>query len=470
MVASGQNDFHEIEYRWKVKSGEYRWFNDNKKLVRNFEGKPIALLSICRDITESRQMEQKLRQNDSQRKNIELALTESEEKYRKIVETANEGIVIIDTKLRLSFTNEMFAKLLGYDVSEIQGTDALTYVAEEFIESISVQLKKQEMGVFEKFEAQFKRKDGSMLWLSINSAPLADNEGNFIGSISMLSDITSQKEYEQSTKLNMQLEKALKLQEEIFANVSHELKTPLNVIFATNQMLDLYMNSELNADIREKINKGIKVIRQNCYRFTKLIDNIVDVSNIDSGFYKLFLSNEDIVELTRDIIQSVIEYAQEKRLNIIFNTDVEEKIIACDPLKIERILLNIISNAIKFSDNGSVIYVNITDKTDFIELSVKDNGIGIDKEHINSIFKRYYQIDKSLSRNTEGTGAGLFLVRSLVELHGGTIDVNSEVGKGSIFTINLPVKTVRQTDSVKMIRKNDKIDMINVEFSDIYNL
>ena len=171
---------------------------------------------------------------------------------------------------------------------------------------------------------------------------------------------------------------------------------------------------------------SINIIKQNCYRFTKLVNNIIDVSKIESGFLKLNLSNENIVNIIENIVQSVSDYIKVKGLNIVFDTNTEEKIIACDPDKVERIIINLISNAIKFTNASGSIFVNIIDKGDTVEISVKDTGIGMDKKHLNNIFKRFHQVDKSLSRNTEGSGIGLSLVRSIVKLHGGKISAESK--------------------------------------------
>lgn len=264
---------------------------------------------------------------------------------------------------------------------------------------------------------------------------------------------------------------ALKTQEEIFSNVSHELKTPLNVIFSTNQLMEFYLENNLLETNKWKLSKGINTIKQNCYRFIKLINNIVDLSKAEAGYLKLNLSNENIVQITEDIVQSVSEYVNRKGLNIIFDTNVEEKIIACDPEKIERIILNLISNAVKFIDIDGKIFVNMFDKNDTIEITVQDTGIGIAEKHLNNIFERFQQVDKSLSRNAEGSGIGLSLVKSIIEMHGGKISVKSTVGKGSTFKIELPAKTL---DNPKVIKQNkpmnDKIETINIEFSDIYSI
>lgn len=275
----------------------------------------------------------------------------------------------------------------------------------------------------------------------------------------------------EETKAKNKIEEALKIQDEIFANVSHELKTPLNVIFSTNQLMEFYYKDDSLEDNKEKISKSINIIKQNCYRFTKLINNIVDISKMNSGFFKLNLSNENIVNITEDIVQSVSDYIKVKGLNIVFDTNTEEKIIACDPDKIERIILNLISNAIKFTNASGSIFINLIDKGDNVEILIKDTGMGMDQKHLNKIFKRFHQIDKSLSRNAEGSGIGLSLVTSLVKLHGGKISVDSEVGKGSTFKVELPAKTVEDVEVIGIIKPvNNKIEMINIEFSDIYSI
>lgn len=273
-------------------------------------------------------------------------------------------------------------------------------------------------------------------------------------------------------KAKNKIGEALKLQEEIFTNVTHELKTPLNVIYSTIQLMEIYLkNSSLEAN-REKLSNNAIIIKQNCYRFMRLINNIVDSSKVKSGFLKLSLSNENIVEVVEDIVQSVSEYIKGKGINIIFDTDTEEKIIACDTTKIERIMLNLISNAVKFSNCDNNIYVNVSDKDDNVEISVRDTGIGIEKKYLDKIFNRFHQVDKTLSRNAEGSGIGLSLVKSFVKMHGGKISVDSEVGRGSIFKIELPSRIIMEDelaiDKIKPI--SNKIEMINIEFSDIYSI
>jgi signal transduction histidine kinase len=215
------------------------------------------------------------------------------------------------------------------------------------------------------------------------------------------------------------------------------------------------------------VEKYICTMKQNCYRLTRLINNILDITKIDSGYCKLSMQNVDIVNVIESITLSVVEYAKSKEISIIFDTDVEEKIMAVDVDKIERILLNLLSNAIKFTDKEGNILVSIKNEDDHIEISVKDNGIGIPENKQRSIFERFIQVDKSLSRNNEGSGIGLSLVKSLVEMHGGNIKVKSNLGKGSEFIVKIPVFNIGREES-EMKYNDINIEKIGIEFSDIY--
>ena len=292
--------------------------------------------------------------------------------------------------------------------------------------------------------------------------PIFEANGEIKEILVLIIDITVE------VKSNIVMEKALKSQGEFLANISHELKTPLNVIFSAVQLFSLYCDSGSLEEKKDLIIKYIESIKQNSYRLSKLINNIVDTSKIEAGFFELNLSNNNIVEVVEDVVMSVTNFTEIKGLNIIFDTDIEDKVIACDPVKIERIVLNLISNAIKFSNKGEEILVDIKDKNEFVEISVKDNGVGIEKRHLDMIFDRFKQVDKSLSRNAEGTGIGLSLVKSIVELHGGNISVESEYGIGSKFIVVLPAREVIEQNMIFSKDIGNRNENIQVEFSDVY--
>lgn len=293
--------------------------------------------------------------------------------------------------------------------------------------------------------------------------PLLDLNNEIIEVIIIGVDVTKE-------EMNIKkMEKVLKIQDEIYANVSHELKTPLNVIFSANQMMNIYLNHDKIEEYKENLFNYNNVVNKNCYRLIKIINNIVDLSKSKSGMLTLDLSNVNIVEVIRNIVLSVSDYVESKELKIKFNSNVDEKIIACDLHKIDRVMLNLISNAIKFSYHNGEIYVNVMDKGDSVEISVKDNGTGMDKKHLDLIFQRFYQADKSLSRNAEGSGIGLAIVKSIIDLHNGTISVESELEKGSTFKFELPSNIIQESNTIEQIgQAGNKVELIKIEFSDIF--
>lgn len=288
-----------------------------------------------------------------------------------------------------------------------------------------------------------------------------------------LNAMKSQMKYRKKERLLSKAIEYEKLRTEFFANISHELRTPLNVIFCAQQMLDMVLktnNSEVTGNL--KADKYLHIIKQNSYRLLRLINNLIDITKMDAGYFEVSLSNNDIVKVVEDITLSVAEYVENKNINLIFDTETEEKVIACDPDKIERIVLNLLSNAIKFTPSNGHIYVNIYDRQDKTIISVKDTGIGIKEDMKNLIFQRFIQVDKSTSRNREGSGIGLSLVYSLVKLHNGKIRLISSIGNGSEFIIELPNRQVGTVninpENLNMPEDNKNMELINLELSDIY--
>lgn len=303
--------------------------------------------------------------------------------------------------------------------------------------------------------------DGGDMYWNVIFEPVFGITGEVQEVIMIMTDVTSE------VAANLNMEKTLKLQEELFSNISHELKTPLNVIYTTVQLFNMYVENGSLDEKKDSVSRYLNSITQNSYRLSKLINNIVDLSKIEAGFYELNMSNNNIIDVVEEIVMSVADYIESKGISIVFDTEIEEKIIACDPEKVERIILNLLSNAIKFSEVNSEIRVEIFDREEFVEITVTDRGIGIDKKNLEMIFERFKQVDNSLSRNAEGTGIGLSLVKLLVELHEGRIYAESEIGKGSKFTVLLPSRKVEQESFLSKSKIKSKKESVYVELSDI---
>ena len=270
-------------------------------------------------------------------------------------------------------------------------------------------------------------------------------------------------------------EKAIEVEtmkNQFFSNVSHEFKTPLNIILTTMQLINSNIESK-NIISSSEINleKYMNSIKQNCYRLLRLVNNIIDMSRIDYGYFETHLGNYNIVSVVEDITMSILEYVKVKGINLIFDTEIEEEIIACDPDKIERIILNLLSNAIKYTDKGGTIKVSVKTNDNNVYISVRDTGIGIPNDKLPHIFDRYTQIDNGITRKWNGSGIGLSLVKSLVELQGGKISAKSEFEKGSDFIIMLPIKQIEVKNNISTMNNltTSKVEKCNIEFSDIYN-
>ena len=273
-----------------------------------------------------------------------------------------------------------------------------------------------------------------------------------------------------SQKYLIEYEKMKKHEEvknEFFANISHELRTPLNIFYSTLQLLDIKSN-DMSVDFRQVYENNKQYLKINCKRMLRLINNIIDITKIDVGFTKAKFTNCDIVRVVEDITLSVINYANNKNINIVFDTEVEEHIIKCDSSMIERAILNLLSNAIKFTKENGNIFVNLYKDKNWVHIIVKDDGIGIPISIQDIIFERFVQGDKSLTRLNEGSGIGLSIVKSIVELNNGEIYLYSDEENGTEFEILLPNEKL-EGDEYEYNHEID-IDKIELEFSDIYEL
>ena len=225
-----------------------------------------------------------------------------------------------------------------------------------------------------------------------------------------------------------------RLKSQFLANMSHELRTPLNAIIGLAEM----MEDEILGELNEEQQDAIKEILSSGRHLLQLINQILDLSKIEAGKMKLHKSPSDVVKLTNEVIKQVDVLLKEKTISTTTKILIETPIAMIDELRIKQVLLNLMSNAIKFSPPNTTITIIIDGDEDWLSISVKDEGIGISEEHKDIIFEEFRQVDDSHTRLYAGTGLGLALCKKLVELHGGKIWVESKVGKGSTFTFTLP--------------------------------
>lgn len=284
-------------------------------------------------------------------------------------------------------------------------------------------------------------------------------------------DISKEKEQERARKVYEEALQIEKIKSEFFANMSHEFRTPLNIILATVQLLEEEIREgHVSIETDFNLSKCLSTVKKNTYRILRLANNIMELTSIDTGHYKLNLENLNIINIIEETTLSVAEYIESRGITLIFDTEIEEVITACDAEKLERIMLNILSNSVKYTSKGGVIAVNLLLESKNLIIKVRDTGVGIPKEKLNTIFNPFIQVDPLLTRKCEGSGVGLALVKSLVEMHQGTIEAKSELGRGTEMLIKIPVRNTQEDNNTYPVEFEPRVEQTKMEFSDIYNL
>ena len=387
------------------------------------------LISIVIDITEL--------------ENTIMNIEQSEKTYKLLLQTLPEGIVIVNpTTKKHIYRNEASIRMLK------------TIGLEKLNESIKTYLKEENYGNFRRFTIdKLNNVDISLAIVK------REEEGSLIVVFRMLDCEFKSTQLEK--ELNRIKEKN-KFKTEFLSNVAYDIKKPINKIFETNNNL-IENKGKYNS---ENINNHTRLVKQNCYRLIRLLSNVEYVSRIDNGTCTLELRKCDIVKLLENIVKISKTYTDKKGIDISFKSEVNKKILYLDIDKVEKIILNILSNAIKFTDTGGKIDINLYMENEQVCISIKDTGIGIPKDKTEVIFENFEQLDTTLSRGCEWTGMGLSVVKKLANLNNIKINVESELNKGSEFIITLPNNIVSK--NIKLQDKFAQDEKIDIEFSDIY--
>ena len=305
--------------------------------------------------------------------------------------------------------------------------------------------------------------------------------GNFFINIGLKNELKEKLYISQEKAKNLEneidiLEEAIGLEMvkiNFLENMSHEFRTPINIILMVSKLLlSSIENNDFNLD-REKIINYLKSLKQNGYRILRLVNNILDSTKFDNKCEQLEMYNYNIISVIEDIVLSAAEYIKNTERNIVFDTE-EEIILACTPSYIEKIMLNLISNSFKFTnDNGKIeIDIKVNKEEEKLYVHVKNDGPSIPKEDAQLIFNKFVQIENHIRRQNEGSGIGLYLVKCLVEAHEGKIWINTEVESGTEFIFYLPIKIIDSEDEIKIyyIEEHSIMYKCNIEFSDVYSL
>jgi PAS domain S-box-containing protein len=400
---------------------------------------------------------------DSQLDDLEKILSETQAKqkscqnFKNILEIDNLNVGIFRTSVdgKILNVNRASIKMLGFDSAEelMQFSAMPIYV--DLKQRKKLFAKLYEQGEVKNFEAEIRRKDDSIFYASISSILKNDDKGNPLFMDGVIEDITERKQVEATLtqeraylmikveehtakwrKANKELVRISRLKDEFLANMSHELRTPLNAILVFSELLLDNIQGQLN----EKQRKSLGHINKSGKHLLSLINDILDLSQIEAGQMKLNIEPVQVSTLCQKSIQFVKAAAQKKQIKLFRADDGCVSTLQADERRLKQILSNLLSNAVKFTLKGGKVRLEIIgdELSGVAKFSVIDTGIGIPENEIKQLLQPFVQLDGSLSRHQEGAGLGLALVYKLTKSHGGSIKVESEVGKGSCFSVLLP--------------------------------
>lgn len=413
------------EFRVRAKDGKVYWICNTVYPEYDAKGNPVRLISAVRNITE--------------RKEYEMKITNQRNLLDSIVENAPVGIWLTDSDGSFSILNSHFARSIGY------GTDQFSLTPREIEQcKRSDELAKETKGPISVTE-EITFVDGIKHTLCIFKTPLYSADGGFLGVLGIAVDDTDRIVYQKA--LVQALEKAEesdRLKSAFLANMSHEIRTPLNGVIGFAKYLKDFPDTAPEERLR-----FLNIISSSADHLLMLINDIIDISKIDTGQLTINLEHVNVNDLMDEVYTFYFNsHPGLAQRGIAFTFSValpdSEAVVMADRLRLRQVLTNLVGNALKFTEQGSVTFgYRVSDDSNMLEFYVTDTGIGIEPDKQEVIFHHFRQADDSIARNYGGTGLGLAICKSLVQLMGGTITVDSEKGKGSTFSFTLPFQTVR---------------------------
>jgi PAS domain S-box-containing protein len=369
-----------------------------------WEGRP-AMQVVFRDITERKRMEEELKA--------------SEERYRDLFENANDGIYILDGAGRIVSFNRKAEEITGYTFEEVRGQPYTLLVSSgpERKKARRAFLKNMR-GQPDKTELTIIRKDGREVILELSTRPILQG-GQIVGIQGIARDITERKELE-------------RLKSDFISTVSHELRTPLTSI---KGYVDLVLAGDVGPLTPEQ-KEFLTIVSQNTTRLTELINDLLEIERLESGRIEFEFAELDLAEVLENVARSLHVNAEQKGLE--FLTEIPSGLkVRGDRERLAQVFLNLLSNAIKYTPAGTV-ELRANQEDDAVVVEVRDTGIGLSESDLQKLFQKFFRSDNPYVRKVGGTGLGLSIAKAIVERHGGTITVTSQLGQGSTFTVRLP--------------------------------
>ncbi|MFC1951228.1 PAS domain S-box protein [Chloroflexota bacterium] len=396
------------EYRIISKDGEIKTVLEAAASIK-YEGK-LAAMGSCLDVTQ--------RKRDA----------DVIEKFGLAMEQSIDGIAILDGDRNVVYNNKAFAEMHGYDVQEVMGKNATTFINQKHPPEYLNSRKYMKQYEAWRGEVHRTRKDGSVFPALLSITLLRDKGGKATGLLTIIRDITDRKEIED------RLIEVDRLKSEFIANTSHELRTPLQSIMGFAKLL-------LSGKVRdtERQEEFLKIIERQSEHLVMLINDLIDVQRLESGRFQVEKVDVKINEVITDALSELNAMTVEKSIEISEQYPASLPAVNADALRIKQVIINLVGNAIKFSYDGGKIWVKADIDGDDLLVQVTDYGMGIPKQSVGRIFERFHQVDGSLTRKEQGTGLGLYIVKQIIEAHKGRVWVDSVEGKGSTFSFAIPL-------------------------------
>jgi len=371
-----------------------------------------------------------------------------------VLRNVNEHISITDLNDHIIFVNQSLLSEYGYTENELVGKPVEILRSQDNPPEVIREIYPETLNGGWLGELKNRRKDGSEFMVLLMTSVIYNDNGEAVALVGVSTDITERKKVEnelalyrnhleemvkqRTAELEQEKEKALaadRLKSAFLATMSHELRTPLNSIIGFTGILMQERPGALNPEQK----KQLGMVQGSSRHLLALINDVLDISKIEAGQLKVNPVTFNLSEIIESVTESCQPLAEKKNLQLISSVNPTKIIIESDRQRVQQILINLVNNAIKFTENGSV-KIACTIENDFARVSVQDTGIGIEPGKMELLFKPFSQIDTGLSRKHEGSGLGLSICKKLLDILGGTVEVSSEFGKGSIFTVKLPLK------------------------------
>ncbi len=407
----------DYELTLKTKTGVLKYASINARLISDINGKPNHIDGAIRDITERKQSETQLR------------------KLSQAVEQSPTTIILTDTEGNIDNANHKTLEITGYELAEIIGKNPRIFSSGEKSKN-DYKVLWETILSGEEWRGEFhnKKKNGELYWELASISPIINEKGKITHYLAVKEDITEHKQtLEDLIKAKEHAEESDKLKSAFLANMSHEIRTPMNGILGFAELLK---EPDLSGEQQQEY---IKIIEKSGIRMLNIINDIVDISKIEAGLMKVDIKDSNINEKIQFIYIFFKPQVEGKGMQLLFNNTlpIKEAIIRTDNEKVYSILTNLVKNAIKYSNEGSIVFGYVK-KGKTLEFYVKDTGIGIPKDRQSAIFERFIQADISDKMARQGAGLGLSISKAYVEMLGGKIWVESEEGIGSTFYFTLP--------------------------------